>query len=178
MDSAHPEPDALPDATHLGLGAFYTAAINDGDIGDRLGLDPSVRPPSRSGFGIRAARTDSLNFDAQAHDPVAAAVTSCEAAGLGYKGCSAIGARETRDIMATPGKRTTLLCRSSPRDGQFRQRVQKDPLGALAEYGFHPIENHPGRRRLLHRAPSTWLANLDDLGPKLTSSLGIVVFKA
>ena len=73
MDSAHLSQTLYLTATHLGLGAFYTAAINDGDIGDRLGLDPlSQAAVAISGFGIRATRTDSLNFDAQAHDPVAA----------------------------------------------------------------------------------------------------------
>ncbi|HOV59095.1 MAG TPA: NHLP-related RiPP peptide [Rhodanobacteraceae bacterium] len=63
-------------------------------------------------------------------------------------------------------------------DDQFRQRVQKDPLGALAEYGFHPDPKTIPAGGVSLPSSEHIASNLDDLGAKLTSSLGIVVFKA
>ena len=39
MDAAHLSQTLYLVATELGLGAFVTAAVNNGDIDDRLGID-------------------------------------------------------------------------------------------------------------------------------------------
>jgi putative peptide maturation dehydrogenase len=51
-------------ATELGLGAFITAAINEVDIENALGLDPLEEGPlAVSGFGHRAAERSEVEFD-------------------------------------------------------------------------------------------------------------------
>ena len=60
MDSAHLSQTLYLTVAHLGLGAFYTAAINDADVGVRLRLDPQRELPSRSAASAspnRAATT-------------------------------------------------------------------------------------------------------------------------
>jgi putative modified peptide len=63
-------------------------------------------------------------------------------------------------------------------DHDFRQRVQKDPVSALAEYGFHPDPASVPKGGVDLPSSEHIAANLDSLGEKMTSSLGIVVFKA
>jgi putative peptide maturation dehydrogenase len=51
-------------ATELGLAAFVTAAVNEGDIEDAFGLDPMVEGVlAVTGFGHRAAAMAELEFD-------------------------------------------------------------------------------------------------------------------
>jgi putative peptide maturation dehydrogenase len=51
-------------ATELGLAAFITAAVNEGDIEDAFGLDPMVEGVlAVTGFGHRAATMAELEFD-------------------------------------------------------------------------------------------------------------------
>ena len=63
MDSAHLSQTFYLTAAHLGLGAFYTVAINDADIGSRLRLKP-VREAAIAinGFGIADNGRDDLQF--------------------------------------------------------------------------------------------------------------------
>lgn len=51
-------------ATELGLAAFITAAINEGEIEDAFGLDPMAEGVlAVTGFGHRAGAMDQLEFD-------------------------------------------------------------------------------------------------------------------
>jgi SagB-type dehydrogenase family enzyme len=51
-------------ATELGLAAFITAAVNEGDIEDAFGLDPMVEGVlAVTGFGYRATAMAELEFD-------------------------------------------------------------------------------------------------------------------
>jgi putative peptide maturation dehydrogenase len=51
-------------ATELGLGAFFTAAVNEVDIEKAFGLDPLEEGPlAVTGFGIRAAERSEVEFD-------------------------------------------------------------------------------------------------------------------
>ncbi len=70
MDSAHLSQTFYLTATHLGMGAFYTAAINDADIGARLKLD-SVREGAIAinGIGIPEAGRDDLHFMVDPYRP-------------------------------------------------------------------------------------------------------------
>ena len=63
MDSAHLSQTLYLTAAHLGLGAFYTAAINDADIASRLRLRP-IRDAAIAinGFGIPDSGRDTLHF--------------------------------------------------------------------------------------------------------------------
>jgi putative peptide maturation dehydrogenase len=73
MDSAHLSQTFYLTAAHLGLGAFYTAAINDGDIAEELGLDPLAHAPvGISGLGIADNARNDLHFvpDAFAPEPL------------------------------------------------------------------------------------------------------------
>jgi putative peptide maturation dehydrogenase len=70
MDSAHLSQTFYLAATELGLGAYYTAAINDGDIGARLRLDDLREGAvAISGVGLAVTAQDGLHFDALPHDP-------------------------------------------------------------------------------------------------------------
>jgi putative peptide maturation dehydrogenase len=71
MDSAHLSQTLHLTAAHLGLGAFYTAAINDGDIALRLRLRP-VREAAIAinGFGIADGGREELLFAAEPYRPI------------------------------------------------------------------------------------------------------------
>ncbi len=63
LDAGHLSQTLYIVATHLGLGAFFTSAINDGDIADRLGLDPLREAAvGINGLGIPDADDDRLQF--------------------------------------------------------------------------------------------------------------------
>jgi putative peptide maturation dehydrogenase len=63
MDSAHLSQTFYLTAAHLGLGAFYTAAINDADIAEELGLDALAQAPvGISGLGIADTARNDLHF--------------------------------------------------------------------------------------------------------------------
>jgi putative peptide maturation dehydrogenase len=63
MDSGHLSQTLYLTATHLGLGAFYTAAINDADIEARLRLRPTREGAiAISGFGIADDERDPYQF--------------------------------------------------------------------------------------------------------------------
>jgi putative peptide maturation dehydrogenase len=70
MDSAHLSQTFYLTAAHLGLGAFYTAAINDADIGTRLGLDP-IREAAVAinGLGLPDSGRMDLSFNANPYQP-------------------------------------------------------------------------------------------------------------
>jgi len=74
MDSGHLSQTMYLTAAHLGLGAFYTAAINDADIESRLRLGP-IREAAIaiSGFGIPTNGRDELAFDPDPYLPIWAA---------------------------------------------------------------------------------------------------------
>jgi putative peptide maturation dehydrogenase len=63
LDAGHLSQTLYLTATHRGLGAFFTSAINDGDIADRLGLD-QLREAAVgiNGVGLPDAGDDSLQF--------------------------------------------------------------------------------------------------------------------
>jgi putative peptide maturation dehydrogenase len=64
LDAGHLSQTLYLCATELGLGAFVTAAINEIDIERAFGLDPLVESPlAICGFGVRAARRTTLEFD-------------------------------------------------------------------------------------------------------------------
>lgn len=64
LDVGHLSQTAYMLATELGLGAFVTAAINEPDLEQALGLDPMVEGPlAISGFGYRAATQANPEFD-------------------------------------------------------------------------------------------------------------------
>ncbi len=63
LDAGHLSQTLYTVATHLGLGAFFTSAINDGDIADHLGLDPLREAAvGINGLGIPDADDDRLQF--------------------------------------------------------------------------------------------------------------------
>jgi len=70
MDSAHLSQTFYLTAAHLGLGAFYTAAINDADIGSRLRLTP-IREAAIAinGIGIADSGRDELHFTPDPYQP-------------------------------------------------------------------------------------------------------------
>jgi putative peptide maturation dehydrogenase len=64
LDIGHLSQTLYLAATELGLGAFITAAINEVDIEQALGLDPLEEAPlAVSGFGFRAATCEEEEFD-------------------------------------------------------------------------------------------------------------------
>jgi putative peptide maturation dehydrogenase len=64
LDAGHLSQMQYMVATELGLGAFITAAINEGDIEDAFGLDPMQEGVlAVTGFGYRGERMDVLEFD-------------------------------------------------------------------------------------------------------------------
>lgn len=70
MDSAHLSQTLYLTAAHLGLGAFYTAAINDVDAGLRLRLNPQREAAvAISGIGIPESGRDDLHFMADPYSP-------------------------------------------------------------------------------------------------------------
>lgn len=70
MDSAHLSQTFYLTAAHVGLGAFYTAAINDADIGMRLRLDPMrAAAIGINGLGIAEAGRDDMHFIAEPYRP-------------------------------------------------------------------------------------------------------------
>ena len=63
LDAGHLSQTMYLAATHLGLGVFFTSAINDGDIADRLGLHPAREAAiGVNGLGIADPDDDSLQF--------------------------------------------------------------------------------------------------------------------
>ncbi|MEO7326144.1 MAG: putative peptide maturation dehydrogenase [Dokdonella sp.] len=64
LDVGHLSQTLYLAATEIGLAAFITAAINEGDIEDAFGLDPMEQGVmSVSGFGHRAAEYNEIEFD-------------------------------------------------------------------------------------------------------------------
>ena len=71
MDSAHLSQTFYLTAAHLGLGAFYTLAINDVDIASRLKLPPLRQAAiGINGVGIADDRRDKLRFSPVPYSPV------------------------------------------------------------------------------------------------------------
>lgn len=77
--------------------------------------------------------------------------------------------------MATQDNARKFLQRLAD-DDAYRAQVEKDPVGCLAEYGF---KVDPAKAPASVNLPSSKEinANIDQLGERLTSSLGIVFFK-
>lgn len=70
MDSGHLSQTFYLTATHLGLGAFYTAAINDADISRRLRLAPGREAAiAINGVGIAISGRDELHFMPDRYEP-------------------------------------------------------------------------------------------------------------
>jgi putative peptide maturation dehydrogenase len=66
LDAGHLSHHQYLVATELGLAAFITAAINEGDIEDAFGLDPMQEGViAVTGFGWRGERMEVLEFDPQ-----------------------------------------------------------------------------------------------------------------
>ena len=64
LDIGHLSQTMYLAATELGLGAFFTAAVNEIDIEEAFGLDPLEEGPlAVTGFGIRAAERSEVEFD-------------------------------------------------------------------------------------------------------------------
>jgi putative peptide maturation dehydrogenase len=64
LDIGHLSQTMYLAATELGLGAFFTAAVNEVDIEEAFGLDPLEEGPlAVTGFGIRAAERSEIEFD-------------------------------------------------------------------------------------------------------------------
>ena len=64
LDVGHLSQTLYLAATELGLAAFITAAINEGDIEDAFGLDPMQQGVmSVSGFGHRGVERNDIEFD-------------------------------------------------------------------------------------------------------------------
>jgi putative peptide maturation dehydrogenase len=64
LDAGHLSQMQYLAATELGLGAFITAAVNEGDIEDAFGLDPMEEGVlAVTGFGHRGRTMDHLEFD-------------------------------------------------------------------------------------------------------------------
>lgn len=67
LETGHLSQNLYLTATELGLGAFVTAAINDADIEEALGLDPLQEGPMAvCGFGVRGRQRESVEFDPNA----------------------------------------------------------------------------------------------------------------
>lgn len=70
MDSAHLSQTLYLVATRLGLGAFFTAAINDADIGELLGLEPLAEGAvAVSGIGLADPTRTELQFHPEPYVP-------------------------------------------------------------------------------------------------------------
>ena len=70
MDSAHLSQTFYLAAAHLDLGAFYTAAINDADIGQRLRLKPLYEGAiAINGAGLPDSARNELHFVPDAYRP-------------------------------------------------------------------------------------------------------------
>jgi len=64
LDVGHLSQTLYLSATDLGLGAFITAAINEGEIEQAFGLDPLVESAMAvCGFGVRGPNCDTPEFD-------------------------------------------------------------------------------------------------------------------
>jgi putative peptide maturation dehydrogenase len=64
LDIGHLSQTMYLAATELGLGAFFTAAVNEVDIEQAFGLEPLEEGPlAVTGFGIRAAERNEVEFD-------------------------------------------------------------------------------------------------------------------
>lgn len=64
LDAGHLSQTLYLAATELGLAAFITAAINEGDIEDAFGLDPMQQGVlSVNGFGHRGVERNEIEFD-------------------------------------------------------------------------------------------------------------------
>jgi len=64
LDAGHLSHQQYLIATELGLGAFITAAVNEGDIEDAFGLDPMQEGVlAVTGFGYRGEKMQVLEFD-------------------------------------------------------------------------------------------------------------------
>jgi putative peptide maturation dehydrogenase len=64
LDIGHLSQTMYLAATELGLGAFFTAAVNEVDIEEAFGLDPLEEGPlAVTGFGIRAGERSEVEFD-------------------------------------------------------------------------------------------------------------------
>jgi putative peptide maturation dehydrogenase len=64
LDVGHLSQTLYLSATDLGLGAFITAAINEGEIEQAFGLDPLVESAMAvCGFGVRGPRCETPEFD-------------------------------------------------------------------------------------------------------------------
>jgi len=71
MDSAHLSQTLYLTAAHLGLGAYYTAAINDSDIGRRLRLRPLREAAvGINGVGLADNERNELLFQTDPYRPV------------------------------------------------------------------------------------------------------------
>lgn len=70
MDSAHLSQTFYLTAAHLGLGAFFTAAINDADIARRLRLPPLRQAAiGINGVGLPDGMRDEMHFVPDPYDP-------------------------------------------------------------------------------------------------------------
>ena len=70
IDSGHLSQTFYLTATHLGLGAFYTAAINDADIAERLRLPPGREAAiGINGVGLVSTGQDELHFLPDPYEP-------------------------------------------------------------------------------------------------------------
>jgi putative peptide maturation dehydrogenase len=70
MDSAHLSQTLYLTAAHLGLGGFFTAAINDASIGKYLGLDHLEEGViAVTGFGVPDRTRTELQFNPDPYDP-------------------------------------------------------------------------------------------------------------
>ncbi len=66
LDAGHLSQTLYISATEFGLGAFITAAMNEIDIEQALGLDELVESPiAICGFGIRSSELATIEFDPQ-----------------------------------------------------------------------------------------------------------------
>ena len=64
LDVGHLSQTMYLAATELGLGAFITAAVNEVDIEQALGLDPLEEGPlAVTGFGVRGPERNEVEFD-------------------------------------------------------------------------------------------------------------------
>lgn len=71
MDSAHLSQSLYLTATHVGAGAFYTAAINDADIGKRLRLRPYREAAvAINGIGLPGDLSEELHFTPDRYTPI------------------------------------------------------------------------------------------------------------
>jgi putative peptide maturation dehydrogenase len=70
LDSGHLSQTFYLLAAERGLGAFYTAAVNDGDVGERLCLDPLREiVVAANGLGVIDPTRDALHLKPRPHHP-------------------------------------------------------------------------------------------------------------